>query len=172
MATEVILREYVEHLGNRGEVVKVADGYARNYLLPRGLALRVTDEARRQIEREREKAEARETQERQAAEALAVALAAADVSIARRVGEHDTLYGSVTSADIAEALAARQLTIDRRKILLADPIKAIGEHVVAIKVHRDVPASVTVKVVPAQPAGAGAAAQAATDAPATDTRAE
>ena len=107
MATEVILREYVEHLGNRGEVVKVADGYARNYLLPRGLALRVTSEAKRQIEREREKAEAREQGEKQAAEALAAALAAVDVSIARRVGDHDTLYGSVTTSDIAEALAAR-----------------------------------------------------------------
>ena len=109
MATEVILREYVEHLGNRGEVVKVADGYARNYLLPRGLALRVTGEAKRQIEREKVKAEARETGERQAAEALAAALAAVDLSIARRVGDHNTLYGSVTTSDIASA-PLRKLT--------------------------------------------------------------
>lgn len=158
MATEVILREYVEHLGNRGEVVKVADGYARNYLLPRGLALRVTSEAKRQIEREKVKAEARETEERQAAQALADALAAVDLSIARRVGDHQTLYGSVTTSDIAEALAARQITIDRRRILLDDALKTLGEHVVTIKLHRDVPASVTVKIVAAQAAGTATSA--------------
>lgn len=161
MATEVILREYVEHLGNRGEVVKVADGYARNYLLPRGLALRVTAEARRQIERERAQAEARELGERQTAQALAAALAAVDLSIARRVGEHDTLYGSVTTADIAEALAARQITVDRRRILLDEPLKTLGEHVVPVKVHRDVPASVTVTIVAVQTAGQAAPAAAA-----------
>jgi large subunit ribosomal protein L9 len=169
MATEVILREYVEHLGNRGEVVKVADGYARNYLLPRGLALRVTGEAKRQIEREKVKAEARELGERQAAEALAAALAAVDLSIARRVGDHNTLYGSVTTSDIAEALAARQIIVDRRKILLEDAIKTLGEHVVVIKLHRDVPASVTVKIVAAQAAGtATSATSAAPAAPAAD----
>ncbi len=164
MATEVILREYVEHLGNRGEVVKVADGYARNYLLPRGLALRVTSEAKRQIERERAKAEARENDERQAAQALANALAAVDLSISRRVGDHNTLYGSVTTADIAEALAARQIVVDRRKILLEDALKTLGEHVVTIKLHRDVPASVTVKIVAAQAAGNATSAPAPTPA--------
>lgn len=153
MATEVILRQYVEFLGNRGEVVKVADGYARNYLLPRKLALRVTEEGKKQIERERAKAEVVENDERVAAQALAAALAAADISIGRRVGEHDTLYGSVTSSDIAEALNARQIVVDRRRILLSDPLKTLGEHVVAIKVHRDVPASVTIKIVAAQVAG-------------------
>ena len=153
MATEVILRQYVEHLGNRGEVVKVADGYARNFLLPRKLALRVTDENKKQIERERAKAEAQENEERASAQHLAEALGAADISIARRVGEHDTLYGSVTSGDIAEALNARQLSVDRRKIVLPEPLKTIGEHPVAIKLHRDVTATVTVKIVPAQAAG-------------------
>jgi large subunit ribosomal protein L9 len=153
MATEVILRQYVEHLGNRGEVVKVTDGYARNFLLPRKLALRVTDENKKQIERERAKAEAQENEERGSAQHLAEALGAADISIARRVGEHDTLYGSVTSADIAEALNARQLTVDRRKIVLPEPLKTIGEHPVTIKLHRDVTATVTVKIVPAQAAG-------------------
>jgi large subunit ribosomal protein L9 len=152
MATEVILRQYVEHLGNRGEVVKVADGYARNFLLPRKMALRVTSESKKQIEREREKAEAQENDERSASQALAAALAAADISIARRVGEHNTLYGSVTSSDIAEALAARQIVVDRRKIQLDEPLKTIGEHVITIKLHRDVPATVTVKVVAAQDA--------------------
>ncbi|NQW05052.1 MAG: 50S ribosomal protein L9 [Acidobacteria bacterium] len=153
MATEIILREYVEHLGNRGEIVKVADGYARNYLLPRKMALRVTSESRKQIAREHAKAEVAETQERGAAQALADALAAADISIARRVGDHNTLYGSVTTSDIAEALSARQIVVDRRKILLDEPIKVLGEHVVAIKLHRDVPATVTIKVVPAKTAG-------------------
>jgi large subunit ribosomal protein L9 len=153
MATEVILRQYVEHLGNRGEVVKVADGYARNFLLPRKLALRVTEENKKQIERERAKAEAQENDERAAAQSLAAALGAADISIARRVGEHDTLYGSVTSGDIAEALGARQIVVDRRKIVLAEPLKTLGEHVVTVKLHRDVQATVTVKVVPAQAAG-------------------
>ena len=112
MATEVILRQYVEHLGNRGEVVKVADGYARNFLLPRKLALRVTSENKKQIERERAKAEAQENDERAAAQHLAAPLGAADISNARRVGEHDTLYGSVTTGDIAEALAARQISVE------------------------------------------------------------
>ena len=149
MATEVILRQYVEHLGNRGEVVKVADGYARNYLLPRKLALRVTDENKKQIERERAKAEALENDERAAAQHLATALGNADISIARRVGEHDTLYGSVTASDIAEALNARQMTVDRRKIVLPEPLKTLGEHPVTIKLHRDVAATLNVKIVPA-----------------------
>jgi large subunit ribosomal protein L9 len=146
---EVILKEHVEHLGSRGEIVKVADGYARNYLLPRKLALAVTDENKRQIERERAKAEAREAEERQMAEALAARLQALDLSIARRVGEQDTLYGSVTSGDIAEALQAQNFTVDRRKIQLADPLKVVGEHVVPVRLHRDVIAQLKVKVVPA-----------------------
>jgi len=149
---EVILREHVDNLGRRGEVVKVADGYARNYLLPRKLALAVTDENKRQIEREREKAEAREAGELMEAQALQTRLEAVELAIARRVGENDTLYGSVTSADVAEALATRQLVIDRRKIQLAEPIKALGEHAVPVKLHRDVTATVKVRVVPAEAA--------------------
>jgi large subunit ribosomal protein L9 len=149
MPIEVILKEHVEHLGERGQTVKVADGYARNYLFPRKLALAVTAENKRQIERERAKAEAREAEERQVATALQQRLEALDVEIARRVGEHETLYGSVTAADIAEALAAREFTVDRRKIQLTDPLKSLGEHVVAVKLHRDVTAQVKVKVVPA-----------------------
>jgi large subunit ribosomal protein L9 len=150
MAIEVILREHVEHLGRRGEIVKVADGYARNYLLPRKLALRVTAENKKQIGRERVKADAREAEEVQMAQALAARIATLDVTISRRVGEQDALYGSVTAADIAEALASREIVVDRRKIQLAEPIKAIGEHPVAIKLHRDVSADVIVKVVPAE----------------------
>ena len=147
MSIEVILKEHVEHLGRRGEVVKVADGYARNYLFPRKLALAVTTENKRQIERERAKAEAREAEELTMAQALVTRLEAVELSIARRVGENDTLYGSVTTADIAEALGEHSLTIDRRKIQLADPLKTIGDHVVPVKVHRDVTAQVKVKIV-------------------------
>jgi large subunit ribosomal protein L9 len=149
MPIEVILKEHVEHLGERGQTVKVADGYARNYLLPRNLALAVTTENKRQIERERARAEAREGEERQVASALARRLEATEIEIGRRVGEHDMLYGSVTSADIADALAARELTVDRRKIQLADPLKSLGEHTVPVKLHREVIAQLKVKVVPA-----------------------
>jgi large subunit ribosomal protein L9 len=149
MSVEVILKEHVEHLGQRGEIVKVADGYARNYLFPRKLALAVTDENKKQIERERARAEAREADERVQAQALGTRLAAVEVAIARRVGENDTLYGSVTSADIAEALAARDLPIDRRKIHLTEPLKALGEHQVPIKLHREVTINLKVTVVAA-----------------------
>ena len=149
MPIEVILKEHVEHLGQRGEIVKVADGYARNFLFPRKLALAVTAENKRQIERERAKAEARDAEEAQIAQALATRLEAIEIAIARRVGENDTLYGSVTSADIAEALAARELSVDRRRIQLPEPLKSLGDHVVPVKLHRDVTADVKVKVVAA-----------------------
>ncbi len=145
---EVILRTHVENLGRRGEIVKVATGYARNYLLPRKLALLVNESNKRQIEREREVAEARELEEKTQAEAFAARLSAVEVKIARRVGgENDTLYGSVTSADIAHALEKLGFEVDRRKIQLADPLKQIGEFTVPIKVHREVTADVKVKVV-------------------------
>ena len=145
---EVILREHVDNLGRRGEVVKVASGYARNYLLPQKLALPVTEASRRQIEREREKAEAKDAEERKGADALAAQIAALDVSIARRMGENNTMYGSVTTADIAHALEAKGIKVEKRKIMLHDPIKSVGEHPVSIKIHRDVTAEVKVKVVP------------------------
>jgi large subunit ribosomal protein L9 len=144
---EVILREHVEHLGARGDVVKVTPGYARNYLLPRKLALAVNDNNKRQIEREKKLAEARDMEEKAAAEAVAARLAALDIDIARRVGENNILYGSVTSADIAQALHAKGFEIDKRKITLADPLKALGETVVPVKIHRDVTAQVKVRVV-------------------------
>jgi large subunit ribosomal protein L9 len=144
---EVILREHVENLGRRGDVVKVAPGYARNFLLPRKLALAVTEGNKKIIARERKIADARETEEKQTAEALASRLGAAEIAIERRVGETEALYGSVTSADIAEALAAKGLEIDKRKIHLDEPIKAIGEYTVPVKLHRDVTAQVKVHVV-------------------------
>ena len=144
---EVILREHVEHLGQRGDVVKVAEGYARNYLLPRKLALAVTANNKRQIDREKKIAEARDAEDRAQAEAIAQRLTQLDVEIARRVGEHDALYGSVTSQDIAQALKDKGFDIDKRKISLDDPLKALGETMVPVKIHRDVTAQVRVKVV-------------------------
>ena len=150
MSIEVILREHVEHLGNRGEIVKVASGYARNFLLPRKLALVVTDENKKQIERERAVAEAKEAAERGDAQSLAKKLEGVEIVIPRRVGENQTLFGSVTNADIAEALAALQLTVDRRKIQLSDPLKSLGEHKVPVKLFRDVMGELTVKIVAAE----------------------
>jgi large subunit ribosomal protein L9 len=144
---EVILREHVDNLGRRGEIVKVADGYARNYLLPRKLALLVTEGNKKQIERERAKFEAKEAEEKKIAEAMAARLATVEVVIPRKVGETEALYGSVTAADIAEALAAKGFEIDRRRLQLADPIKKVSEVEVPIKLHRDVTATVKVKVV-------------------------
>ena len=149
MSIEVILREHVEHLGRRGEVVKVANGYARNYLFPRKLALAVTAENKRQIDRERARAETRDAEERTTAQALATRIEAAEIAIGRRVGENDTLFGSVTSADIAEALGERGLPVDRRRIQLDEPLKTLGQHAVPVKLHRDVTAQVKVKIVPA-----------------------
>ena len=143
---EVILRDHVENLGKRGEIVKVADGYARNFLLPRKLALPATDANRKWVERERKIAEVRDQEERGAAEAIATRLSALDLTISRKVGENDQLYGSVTNADIAELLAKKGFEIDRRKILLPDPIKALGESTVPVKLHRDVTAQIKVTV--------------------------
>jgi large subunit ribosomal protein L9 len=145
---EVILREHIDNLGRRGDVVKVAEGYARNYLLPRKLALVVNVGNKRQIEREKKIADVREMEEKSAAEAVAQRLGQLAIEIARRVGEHDTLYGSVTSADIAHALAAKGFEIEKKKIHLPEPLKAIGETTVPVKIHRDVTAQVKVKVVP------------------------
>jgi large subunit ribosomal protein L9 len=144
---EVILRDHVDHVGRRGEIVKVADGYARNYLLPRKLALPATEANKRWIERERKNAEARESEERSGAESLADRLVALDLSIARKVGDNDQLYGSVTNADIADLLKQKGFDVDRRKILLPDPLRALGESLVPVKLHRDVTAQLKVTVV-------------------------
>jgi large subunit ribosomal protein L9 len=144
---EVILREHVDNLGRRGEVVKVADGYARNYLLPRKLALLVTEGNKKQIERERAKLDAKEADEKRIVDAVAERLAGVEVVITRKVGETDALYGSVTTADIVEALNAKGFDIDKRKLQLAEPIKKVGEVKVPVKLHREVTVPVTVKVV-------------------------
>jgi large subunit ribosomal protein L9 len=144
---EVILREHVDNLGRRGDLVKVADGYARNYLLPRKLALLATDGNKKQIERERGKFEATEAEEQKVAQAVADRMATVEIEIARKVGETDVLFGSVTNADIAEALAAKGFEIDRRKLQLHEPIKKLGEFDVPVKLHRDVIVNLKVRVV-------------------------
>jgi large subunit ribosomal protein L9 len=144
---EVILREHVDNLGKRGEIVKVADGYARNYLLPRKLALPATDGNRKHVERERKIMETREAQEKAGAETIATRLTTVDISIARRVGDTEQLYGSVTAADIVDFLKAKGFEIDRRKLILPEPLKALGEFDVPLKLHREVTVPLKVKVV-------------------------
>jgi large subunit ribosomal protein L9 len=144
---EVILRQHVDNLGRRGEIVKVADGYARNYLLPKKLALKATAGNKQHVERERKIFEAREAEERGQAETLAARLAALTISIARRVGDTEQLYGSVTASDIADFLKEKGFEVDRRKLILPEPIKALGEHAVPLKLHREVTVPLKVHVV-------------------------
>jgi len=144
---EVILREHVDNLGRRGEIVKVADGYARNYLLPRKLALLATDGNKQRIAKERVKFEAVEAEERKVADAMAARINNLELQISRKVGETEALYGSVTSSDVGEALAKKGFEVDRRKIQLQEPIKRLGEFDIPIKLQRDVTATIKLKVV-------------------------
>jgi len=144
---EVILREHVDNLGKRGDLVKVADGYARNFLLPRKLALLATEGNKKVIEREKVKFDAKEAEEQGVAQAIADRLGSVEIDISRKVGETDALFGSVTNGDIAEALTAKGFDIDRRKIQLHEPIKKLGEFTVPVKLHREVVVQLKVKVV-------------------------
>ena len=144
---EVILREHVDNLGKRGDLVKVADGYARNYLLPRKLALLATDGNKQRIAKERVKFEAVEAEERKIADAMAARMNNLELQISRKVGETEALYGSVTSSDVGEALAKKGFEVDRRKIQLQEPIKRLGEFDIPIKLQRDVTATIKLKVV-------------------------
>ncbi|MGA2571004.1 MAG: 50S ribosomal protein L9 [Terracidiphilus sp.] len=143
---EVILKEDVADLGFRGEVVKVADGYARNYLLPRKLAMQATAANKAVIEQMKAAAARRSATEKAQAEDLVTKLEPLVLSFTRKAGEAGHLFGSVTSADIAAELAAQGHEVDRRKIQLGDPIKSVGDFKVAIRLHREVTARVTVKV--------------------------
>src|ERR1700712_4615858 len=143
---EVILREHVDNLGRRGELVKVADGYARNYLLPRKLALLATAGNKKVIEREKVKYDVKEAEEQGVAQAIADRLANVEIDISRKTGETDALFGSVTHSDIAGPLLAKGFDIDRRKIQLNDPIKKLGDYTVPVKLHRDVTVQLKVKV--------------------------
>jgi len=143
---EVILREDVGTLGRRGDVVKVAQGYGRNYLLPRGLAMVVTEANKAMIARERKAHDARLSKEKVECESLAARIGGLRFVAPRKVGENDALYGSVTSGDIAEFLKAKGIEIDKRKVLLDEPIKQLGDHEVKIKLHPEVTATVRVLV--------------------------
>jgi large subunit ribosomal protein L9 len=144
---EVILKEDVVNLGHRGEVVKVAEGYGRNFLLPRKLAMQATAANKAVVEQMKAAAERRYATEKAQAEELAVKLAPVALDFTRKSGEEGHLFGSVTSADIATALEAKGFEIDRRKIQLDEPLKTVGDFDVAIKLYRDVTAQVKVKVV-------------------------
>jgi large subunit ribosomal protein L9 len=143
---KLILREDVENLGKGGELVEVRAGYGRNFLIPRGLAVVANAKNVRELEHQRKVAEAKAAKLKQSAEAVARRLAETPVTLTRKVGEQDKLYGSVTALDIAEALAARGLQIDRRSIDLAEPIKVVGDHEVPVKLHREVIGKARVKV--------------------------
>ncbi len=144
---QVILRQNIEKLGNRGDIVNVADGYARNYLLPRRLAVPATEANKKIVEQERQAHLRREVRERGEAEELARLLAGVTVTIPQKAGEHDQLFGSVTAKDIAEALQKQNYVVDRRKIQLEEPIKQLGEYKVPVRLHKDVTAEILVQVV-------------------------
>jgi large subunit ribosomal protein L9 len=143
---ELLLKEDVDNLGARGDLVKVKPGYGRNYLLPRGLAIQATPGNKKQIELQRKTILKKEAAELGTATQQADLLNEVTLEFARKVGEHGVLYGSVTSMDIADALAAKGYEIDRRRVLLKDPIKEPGEFEAPIKLHREVTASVKVVV--------------------------
>jgi large subunit ribosomal protein L9 len=144
---EVILREDIEKLGTRGQVVKVAPGYARNFLLPKKLAVAATEANKKIVEQERQAHLRREVKAKDEAQDLAKLLDGVTVTIAQKAGEQDQLFGSVTAQDIANGLAAQNFTIDRRRVLLDDPIKQLGDYQVPVRLHKDVSAQITVKVV-------------------------
>jgi large subunit ribosomal protein L9 len=143
---QIILQEDVEKLGVRGDVVTVAEGYARNFLLPKNLALPASAGNLKRLEKIRATLAKKTATERDAAQKQADALNAATVTLTRKSGENDQLFGSVTSADIADNLAKQGFEIDKRRIQLAEPIKAIGEYQVPVKLHREVSAEVKVIV--------------------------
>jgi large subunit ribosomal protein L9 len=143
---QIILQEDVEKLGTRGQVVEVKAGYARNFLLPRKLALEASAGNMKLLEKMRAKFAKKEATEKGDAQKLAELLAGVSLELTRKAGENDQLFGSVTSADVSDALAAKGFTIDKRKITLAEPIKVVGEYDVPIKLHREIIASVKLSV--------------------------
>ena len=143
---KVILREDIPSVGRSGEVVTVKDGFGRNYLLPRKMAILANDRNIKHLAHEKSVIEARQQKLKGAAQAEAKSLSAVSVKITRKVGEQDKLYGSVTTLDIAEALASKGQKVDRRHIHLPEPIKAVGNYDVEIRLHRDVHAKIKVEV--------------------------
>jgi large subunit ribosomal protein L9 len=143
---EVILRQDIEKLGSRGEVVKVAPGYARNFLLPKKLAVAASGSNKKIVEQERQAHVRKDAKQKGEAEDLSKLLTGVTVTITQKAGENDQLFGSVTSKDVADALAAQNFNIDRRKIQLDDPIKTLGEFKVPVRLYQGVIAEVTVVV--------------------------
>jgi large subunit ribosomal protein L9 len=144
---KVILLNDQRHLGKRGEIVDVKPGYGRNFLLPQGLAMQATQGNIKLFEQQRAKFDARHAKERDAAQEIANKMAGLRLEIPKRVGETDTLYGSVTAGDVAEALEKKGFTVDRRRLDLEGGIKTLGDHPVRVELHPDVVAEVTVAVV-------------------------
>ena len=143
---EVILKEDVDHLGQRGDLVKVADGYGRNYLLPRKLALQATTANKAVIEQMKQSAVRRSAREKAEAEQLVARYDALELAFTRKVGENEQLFGSVTSSDIAQALETQGMATDRRKIQLDEPLRQLGEFHVPVKLHREVTALVKIVI--------------------------
>jgi large subunit ribosomal protein L9 len=143
---EVILREDIDNLGSRGQVVKVAAGYARNFLLPKRMAVAATDSNRKIVEQEKQAHLRKEAKLQGEAQELGKLLGAVTISITRKAGESDQLFGSVTASDIADALTAQKFNIERRRIQLDEPIRTLGEHKVPVRLHREVTVEITVNV--------------------------
>ncbi len=143
---QIILQQDVDKLGTRGEVLEVKEGYARNFLLPRKLALEASPTNMKRLEKMRAVFAKHEATEKEAAEKLASVLNGLSLTMRRKSGEHDQLFGSVTSADVADAIAAQGYEVDKRKIQMADPIKMVGEFQVPVKLHREVTANVKLTV--------------------------
>jgi large subunit ribosomal protein L9 len=173
---EVLLREDIDNLGDRGEVVRVRRGYGRNYLLPRGLAVAASTSNVRQIEDEKRVLAKREAREKAAAQAAVKDFEGGTLTFERKAGEEGRLFGSVTVLDIVHALEAEGKTVDRHKVRLKDPIKQVGEYDVPIRLHRDVVTNVKVVVTPEggfpEPEAAAPAPAPAPEAPAPDVEAE
>ncbi len=143
---KIVLSEHVDHLGERGEIVSVAPGYARNYLLPKRLARKATPGNMRVLEQERRVWEIKEARVVDEAQAMAERLADLELSVTKKAGESGTLYGSVTNVEIAELLRAKGVEVDRRRIVLHEPVKTLGTHGISIRLHRKVTAEVTLHV--------------------------
>lgn len=147
MAKEVILMEDVAGLGDQGAIVRVSDGYARNYLLPRNLAAPVTDATRRVIEKKRKEYDARKAVEREKAQQLVQTITGTTLTLKVRVGSENKMYGSVTALDLVEAAQKQGLTLDKKQIVLKEPLRELGEHQVPVKLFADVQAELKVKIV-------------------------
>ncbi len=144
---KIILKEEVENLGARGAVVNVKDGYARNYLLPRGLAMRWTPGAHKVLEQERRMYDLRQLKAKEDAQALADRISALELTVAKRAGHQDVLYGSVTPTDVADLMEAAGVTVEKRRIVMREPIKKLGDFEITVRLHHDVNPSVRLHVV-------------------------